>query len=173
MSYTYCPRCATALTPQVHGGQERAACPACGWVHWNNPVPVVAAIVQRGEDVVLVRSHGWPETWYGLVTGFLEAGEEVEAAVLREVKEETGLDGRLGEFIGAYSFFRRNQLILAWHVEVPADGAIQLDTSELADYRCVPITEVEPWPAGTGHALREWLRRRGIERDYRPFPPAG
>ncbi|RMG56010.1 MAG: NUDIX hydrolase, partial [Bacteroidetes bacterium] len=116
-------------------------CPQCGWVHWNNPTPVVAAIVQRGEAVVLVRSHGWPETWYGLVTGFLEAGEEVEAAVLREVKEETGLDGQLGEFIGAYSFFRRNQIILAWHVIVPAEGVIVLDTNELAGYRCVPITE--------------------------------
>src|SRR5262245_44183918 len=97
--YRYCPLCRTDLTTAEHGGLPRLACPACGFVHWRNPVPVVASIVERAGHVVLVRSHGRPETWYGLVAGFLESGETPEAAALREVVEEIGIEARLERFI--------------------------------------------------------------------------
>lgn len=166
----FCPRCATALVTEMRGGQDRRLCPdaGCGFVFWDNPAPVVAAIVEYGDEVVLVRNVGWPETWYGLVTGFLEAGETCEEAVLREVAEEVGLRARIGSFIGIYPFFRMNQLIMAWHV-VAEQTPIRIDPVEIADYRRVPITEVQPWDAGTGHALRDWLRSRGIEREPVPF----
>ncbi|MBM4396961.1 MAG: ADP-ribose pyrophosphatase, partial [Deltaproteobacteria bacterium] len=73
----FCPRCGTALAPRETGGRTYPACPAegCGFVHWGNPTPVVAAIVELDGEVVLVRNHGWPETWHGLVSGFLEREE--------------------------------------------------------------------------------------------------
>lgn len=84
-AYRYCPCCATALTPATRGDRERLTCPACDWVHWDNPTPVVAAVVERNDHVVLVQSIGWPAHFYGLVTGFLEKAESPEEAVLREV----------------------------------------------------------------------------------------
>ncbi len=169
--FRYCPRCATPLSEEERGGSLRRLCPAegCGFVHWNNPAPVVAAIVERDDHVILVRSHGWPESWYGLVTGFLEHGEMPEEAVLREVREETGLDAELGGYVGMYPFYRMNQLIIAYHVLV-GPGEIRLDETELADWRAVPIEKVRPWPRGTGTALRDWLASRGYERDYIPLP---
>ncbi|TAE61331.1 MAG: NUDIX domain-containing protein [Bacteroidetes bacterium] len=167
-TYRFCPVCATALVPAIHGGKERVGCPSCGWVFWDNPVPVVAAIVERNGHVLLVRSHGWPETWYGLVTGFLEKKESPAEAALREVEEETGLKAEMGAFIGMYPFERMNQIIMAYHVTAHA-GDITLDTEELAGYKEVPLEEVTPWAAGTGYALRDWLRSRGIEREVRPF----
>lgn len=165
----YCPQCGKALIMASHGGMDRKACPdkQCGYVHWNNPTPVVAAIVERNGHVVLVRSIGWPEGWFGLVTGFLEAGETTDEAVVREVKEEIGLDAELMEFIGVYPFFRMNQLILAYHLKAP-DGEIRLDTTELEGYKEVPIDKVMPWASGTGYALRDWLRSKGIEKE--PIP---
>ena len=50
----------------------------CGYIHYDNPTPVVAGIVELGSNVVLVRNRGWPADWYGLVTGFLERGETAE-----------------------------------------------------------------------------------------------
>lgn len=135
----------------------RRSCLACGFVHYANPTPVVAAIVEHDGCVVLARSHGWPESWFGLVTGFLEQGEEAAEGVLREVKEELGLDGELVEFVGVYSFHRMNQVILAWHVR--ASGEITVG-AELAAIKRVPIADLKPWPMGTGKAVADWLARR-------------
>ncbi len=158
-AFTYCPRCATALTEQTHGDRPRAACPAdgCGFVHWDNPVPVVAAIVEHPEGVLLVRNKGWPEKWFGLVTGFLEKGESPEEGVLREVEEELGLRAELGDFVGLYPFHQANQLVMAWHVR--ADGPVMIG-DELAAYKAVPVAKLRPWPFATGDAVRDWLARR-------------
>jgi NAD+ diphosphatase len=160
--YRYCPACAQLLVRREHGGKIRLACPddACGFVHWNNPVPVVGAIVERDGHVFLVRSLGWPETWYALVTGFLESGESPRQAVLREVAEELGLDAELERFIGAYPFEQLNQIIFVYHLRAGA-GPVRLCREELADYRIVPIEKLRPWPRGTGPALRDWLASRG------------
>jgi len=156
--FDHCPRCATALEDIIDAeGRDRRACPSCRFVHYDNPTPVLAAIVEHDGCVVLVRNKGWPESWFGLVTGFLEKNEEADEGVLREVKEELGLDAELVEFVGIYSFHRMNQVLLAWHVR--ATGEISIG-DELAAYKRVPIDAVKPWPMGTGKALADWLDRR-------------
>ena len=169
--YRYCPLCRTDLAIAEHGGRPRLACPACDFVHWRNPIPVVASIVERAGHVVLVRGHGRPVTWYGLVAGFLESGETPEAAALREVAEEIGIEARLERFIGVYPFERLNQIIFAYHV-IGADGPIRLAPDEIADYKEVPIEKVKPWPQGTGPALKDWLTSRGYDREFAPFGTA-
>ncbi len=161
--YHYCPHCRAELEPRQHGGRERLACPSCDFVYWRNPVPVVAAIVERAGCVVLVRSHGRPEHWYGLVAGFLESGEHPDDAVLREIQEELGLDVPRASFVGIYAFERLNQVIFVYHVD-GGDAPITLGADELAGYKEVPLERVRPWPQGTGPGLRDWLESRG----YRP-----
>ena len=168
--FHYCPMCRTALVTVTRGGAPRRACPApsCGFVAWNNPAPVVAAIVEHADRVVLVRSHGWPAGAFGLVAGFLESGESPEEAVLREVAEELGIETANADFLGMYPFAARNQLIFAFHIEAP-HLEITLCEEELAAYRVVPIEQLVPWSRGTGPALRDWLRTRGHERDMVEF----
>lgn len=158
--YRYCPKCAAALAPREDGGRSRPACPTdgCGFVHYDNPVPVVAAIVERDDGVILARNHGWPEKWFGLVTGFLERDESPSEGILREVKEEIGLDGELGELVGVYPFAMRNQVIIAYHVRVRGEVVLG---EELAAYKVVPVEKLRPWPMGTGDAVRDWLNRSG------------
>ncbi len=110
---------------------------------------------------MLVRSHGWPEDWYGLVTGFLESGEKPQDAILREVKEETGLNAELISFLGAYPFTQINQIILAYHL-IGEPGTIRICEDELADHREVAIEKLRPWSRGTGPAVRDWLATRGF-----------
>ncbi len=162
VQFKFCPVCADPLGEKVDpDGQVRKACSSCDFVHYENPTPVVAAIVQRGDDVVLVRSIGWPETWFGLVTGFLEREEHPEIAVVREVKEELGVDDvQLGDLIGLYSFERMNQLIIAYHVVIQEDAEITLDANELEAYKLVPVSRLKPWPFGTGEAVKHWLASR-------------
>lgn len=136
----------------------RLACSApCGHVEWGNPLPVVAALVEREDMIVLARNHAWQPGVFGLVTGFLEAGESPEAAVAREVKEELDLDASALSLIGAYPFERRNEIIIAYHVQ--AAGEIALN-EELAEFRLIAPEKLRPWDFGTGLAVRDWLERR-------------
>lgn len=157
MDAKFCLRCGGALSGRAEAGRERPVCAACGWVYYGNPTPVVAALLEHEGEIVLVQNKGWPATWYGLVTGFLESGETPEAGLLREVEEELGLSAEIVSWIGCYSFEMRNEIILAWHVR--ATGEIRVG-EELAGYKRVAPERLRPWPMGTGHAVRDWLARR-------------
>jgi len=158
--WEYCPCCGGRLEPYEDAeGYERHRCTAeeCDFIHYDNPTPVVAAIVQYGDDVTLARNVGWPEDWFGLVTGFLEKGETPEAGMKRELREELEVDAEIVGFVGHYPFEEMNQLILAYHVTIDEDPTAG---PELAEIKSVPIDDLKPWPMGTGHAVRDWLERR-------------
>jgi NAD+ diphosphatase len=151
----YCPQCGGGLTSQWLDGVDRLQCgQQCGFVHWDNPTPVVAAIVEYQGQVLLARNAQWPEGWFALITGFLEKGETPEESVIREVKEELGLAGTIISFVGNYSFTQANQLLIVFHVE--AVGTISLN-EELVDYKLQNREDVVPWEMGTGPALKDWL----------------
>lgn len=154
----YCPHCGQSLKTVEISGRERLACLAeCGYVFWDNPVPVVAGIVELGDSVILIRNKEWPEKYRGIVAGFLEKDESPESAILRELKEELGLDGEIAGFVGNYPFPLKNQVILAYHIK--AYGEIRLG-DELGAYELVPPAALRPWSLGTGPALKDWLARR-------------
>ncbi len=157
----YCLRCGNGLVEREIAGALRRACPAesCGYVFWDNPVPVVAGLVERDGLVVLARNHAWPEKMFGLVTGFMERDETPEEGVAREVQEELGLVTLSASLIGIYPFQRKNEVILAYHVV--AEGEIVLN-EELAEFRLIPPEKLRPWDFGTGLAIGDWLRRRGL-----------
>jgi len=171
--WRYCPVCATGLasvTLDEDGGPKaRLRCPACGWTHWNNPTPVLAAVIQYEDQILLARNAAWPGKMFGLITGFMEAGESPQEGITREVKEETNLDVKALSLIGVYDFQRMNQVIIAYHAV--AQGTVQL-SPELAEHRLYAYDAVKCWPAGTGYALADWLRGRGIEPRFIELPKA-
>ena len=156
----FCSSFGNSLETALLNERERLVCSVrCGYVHWDNPIPVVGAIVEYDNDtVILIQNKGWPAEWFGIVSGFLEKGESPDEAVLREVKEELGLKAEMVERLGIYSFFQRNELIIAYHVR--ATGEIIMDKEELQAYKIVPIQKLRPWPFGTGVAVKEWLEKR-------------
>ena len=157
MDYKFCPKCASELVSVEIESRQRQKCPACNFIHWDNPIPVVAAIVEHDGQVILIQNKGWPEKWFGIVAGFIEKNETPEEGVLREVREELGLDGEIVSFIGHYAFARMNQIISAYHIQ--AVGKIKLG-EELAGYKALPPEKVRPWDVGTGPALKDWLASR-------------
>ncbi len=170
--FRFCPQCAAELHPEVHGGFTRAVCrtDACGFIHWDNPTPVVAAVVEYDGGLILARNAQWPPGRFALVTGFLERNEDPAEAVVREVNEELGLRAvQPASFIGHYTFERMNQIILAYHVK--AEGDVVLN-EELAEWRYVRMDRVRYWPAATGLALRDWLREQGYDPQETELPAA-
>lgn len=169
-AFKFCPRCAKPLETIQYDGVTRNRCPdkACGFVHWNNPVPVVAAIIEYEGQILLARNAQWPEKMFGLVTGFLEANEAPDTGVLREVEEEVGLKGTIETFVGHYSFPQMNQLIIAYHVK--AEGTIRCN-EEIAETKLVPFEKLRPWPSGTGYAVRDFLAARGLKPEMQLLNP--
>jgi NAD+ diphosphatase len=160
----FCPQCAAplALKTQLEdsGPKERLRCTACDFTHWNNPTPVLAAVLEYQGQVLLAWNAAWPERRFRLITGFMEANESPSEGVAREVKEETNLDAQSVELIGVYEFMRMNQVIIAYHVQ--ATGEVKL-SGELREYKLFALDQLKYWPAGTGYALADWLRSRGHE----------
>jgi NADH pyrophosphatase NudC (nudix superfamily) len=171
----FCLSCGQPLSLSVRvedgGAKERLRCAACGWTHWNNPTPVLAAVVECGDRegrVLLARNAAWPGRMFALITGFMEAGESPEDGVAREVTEETGLEVQRMSLIGVYDFQRMNQVIIAYHAL--ARGEVRL-SPELAEYKLFAPADVRCWRAGTGYALADWLRSRGHEPQFMDLPP--
>ena len=172
--YRFCPNCAAPLqwvTQAEDGGDKsRLRCVACQWTHWNNPTPVLAAVIEctdRDGQLLLARNAAWSGRMFALITGFMEAGETPAEGIAREVAEETSLEALSTELVGVYDFERMNQVIIAYHVL--ARGEVRL-SPELAEYKLFSPADVVCWPAGTGYALAEWLRGRGFEPRFMEFP---
>jgi ADP-ribose pyrophosphatase YjhB (NUDIX family) len=167
MEFAYCPVCAAALHTRQEAGRERLACPTGHWTHWDNPLPVLAALVEIDGKIMLARNAAWPEKMYALVTGFMERGESPLQGVLRELKEETNLDALETSLIGVYDFPRKNELIIAYHVK--AAGELRL-SEELVDYKMIAPEKLRPWRAGTGQAVADWMRGRGFLFEFADAP---
>jgi NADH pyrophosphatase NudC (nudix superfamily) len=93
MNYRFCPQCATPLEwlPALEdsGMKERLRCAGCGWTHWNNPTPVLAAIIEctdRDGRVLLAKNAAWKGNMFALITGYMEAGESEQGISARSPK---------------------------------------------------------------------------------------
>ncbi len=140
VDFRFCPVCATDLVMRTDsdagadGDKARLACPEGHWTHWDNPVPVLAALVELEGRILLARNAAWGPKNFALITGFMERGETPEQGIQRELHEETGLSADAISLIGVYEFIRKNELIIAYHVQ--ASGEVRL-SPELVEYRLV------------------------------------
>jgi NAD+ diphosphatase len=170
-AYKFCPQCATALehiTSLEDGGdKERLRCVACGFTHWNNPVPVLAAVIEYNGQILLARNAAWSAKAYALITGFMEAGETPQGGIEREIAEETSLTTHSLDLIGVYDFQRMNQIIIAYHAVCSGDVKL---SPELVDYKLYDFDAIKCWPAGTGYALADWLKSRGHNPQFVDWP---
>ena len=107
---------------------------------------------------MLARGAGWPEDVFSFLTGFVEAGEAPDAAVVREVEEELGLTPESVELIGHFPLRQLNQLIIAYNVR--STGEVSL-SEELAEAKVLSPEELREFDFGplelTSHIVRTWL----------------
>ena len=100
----YCAGCAGLLEMRLAQGVRRPVCSRCGRVVYYDPKVATAMILARGERVLMVRRGTEPGLGlWSLPGGYVDRGEVVEEAAVREVWEETGLRVRVTELVGVYS----------------------------------------------------------------------
>lgn len=98
-THQFCAKCGHKSEMSMAGWQRD--CPDCGGHHFPRTDPVVIMLITYGNSVLVGRSPGWPDGMYSLLAGFMEPGETMEAAVRREVMEETGIKVGAVEYLAS------------------------------------------------------------------------
>src|SRR4051812_43668218 len=102
--FKFCPRCATPLVAREVSGALRPACPACGFINFLDPKVVVLVLIEHEGRLLLGRRNVEPQRGrWSFCSGYVDRGEQLEAAAEREVKEETNLDVQVEALLGVYS----------------------------------------------------------------------
>lgn len=129
-THRFCARCGEESRMEKSGWTR--ICGACGGQHFPRTDPVVIMLITRGNRVLMGRSPGWPEGMYSLLAGFVEPGETIEAAVRREVLEETGV--RVGEvaYLASQPWAFPASLMIGCRGEAMSDEII-IDPVEIDD----------------------------------------
>lgn len=150
-SHAFCAACG-ARSDLVQAGWQRH-CPACGTQHFPRTDPVVIMLVTRGNRLLLGRNAAWPEGMYSLLAGFVEPGETLEAAVRREVVEETGVQVGPVRMLASQPWPFPANLMLGAHGHAETE-AITLDPEELQDALWIGREELLQVFAGTHPRIR-------------------
>ncbi|MCX7816252.1 MAG: NUDIX hydrolase [Syntrophales bacterium] len=161
----YCTICGEALTKKEEDGIIRDYCLSCNRFFYDNPLPVVSAIVARKREILLVKRarHPYPRRWC-LPTGFVEAGESIEEATLRELREETGLEGHILGIVdirSTKSSYYGDLLFVTFEVE--ETGGELRGGSDTLEARYFPITRLPSIPFYANRAAVERFKREKEE----------
>jgi 8-oxo-dGTP diphosphatase len=96
----FCPRCGAPVIQAQRYGRIRPVCPSCGWIYFADPKVAVAILVQKDDQILLVRRANDPRRGlWTLPAGFVDAGEDPVQAAAREALEETGLRVQIGALL--------------------------------------------------------------------------
>lgn len=129
-THQFCGQCGTPTRPVP--GERAKGCPACDLRNYPRISPAVIVLVSRGNAMLLTRGLHFPPGFFGVLAGFVEAGESLEDAVVREIREEASIEVRNIKYFGSQPWPFPHQLMVGFTAEWSA-GEIQVDPLELAE----------------------------------------
>jgi ADP-ribose pyrophosphatase YjhB (NUDIX family) len=170
-AYRFCPRCGGALERRLlkPTEPERLVCTACGFVFYIDPKIAVGTII-RSESSRLVLVRRAIDPGYGkwvFPGGYVDRGEPLVTAAIREAREECGLDVRLDGLVNIYSYAGRAPVIVVY-------AATAIGGTTAVDEECLEAAEFDetnlPWDElafrSTREALQDYLA--GLLHPVRP-----
>lgn len=127
----FCGKCGSSMT---HKQDERAMqCTECGNVVYPRISPAVIVAIRSGDSILLASNSSIPGRRYSLIAGFVDVGETLEEAVVREVKEEVGLDVQNIRYHTSQPWPVSGSLMVGFTAEADQSHPIHVDTTELLE----------------------------------------
>ena len=159
VDYRFCPACGGALGKRSlkAGDPDRLVCGSCGFVFYLDPKVAVGTIItdDQGRLVLVKRAI---EPGYGkwvFPGGYVDRGEEITLAAVREAREEAGLDVRLDHLVNIYSYAGRAPVIIVYAATM-LSGEMAVDDEGL-EVREFDLDEI-PWDDLAFRSTREALK---------------
>lgn len=166
--YKYCPMCAEPLVERYVHDANRLVCPKCGFILFLAPKLVAVVTVMHRGKVLLGRRNIDPGLGeWSFVSGYIDRGEKVEEAAIREVKEETNLDAQLERLIGIFSGRGNPYVILAFQASIVNGDLSKLaaQPDEVSELAFFSLDEMPRLAFPTDTAILQALReQRGQDR---------
>jgi len=180
----HCLYCGGEITKKSEDGVLRDFCPCCNSYFYENPLPVVSTILESSRQILLVKRGRRPSKGlWCLPSGFAEAGESIEEAALRELKEETGIKGKIVKLLDVDSYksrFYGDLIFLTFVVE--QSGGKLCAGDDCVQARFWPVNKLPPLAFRSNKkALEAYIKSRkdywaifdSIEHtDKKTLPPA-
>ena len=150
-NHAYCGRCGGET---VQRDTERArTCPQCKRTSYPPVAPVIMILITHGRSMLLARKVGWGNTRYSALAGFVEPGETLESTVIRETREEVGVDIKNIKYFGSQPWPFPNNLMIAFTAEY-AGGDIKPDGVEIEHAAFYDADELPNLPPGISISRR-------------------
>lgn len=134
----FCPRCGARLIQRHEFGRERPVCPDCGWLFFDDPKVAAAILLERGDQVLLVRRVNEPfRGAWSLPAGFVDGGEDPARAAERECLEETGLTVRATgvlDIIAGREHPRGADFVIVYQGKILSGDVTAGDDADLAEW---------------------------------------
>jgi NAD+ diphosphatase len=127
-SHQFCGRCGTQT--QIKNNERARECPSCKQVHYPRIAPAIMALVRRGRELLLARSPHFPPGMYSALAGFVEPGETLEQTLVREVREEVGIEVANVRYFASQPWPFPHSLMIAFNADY-AGGEITPEPGEI------------------------------------------
>jgi NAD+ diphosphatase len=165
-THRFCGRCGERT--ELADGERAMRCPRCGLVSFPRLSPAMITLVTRGapgpdQEALLARGVQFTRPMYSCLAGFVEPGESLEAAVLREVHEEVAITVRDPAYFGSQPWPFPNSLMIGFTAEYES-GEIECDPSEIVDagwYRRDELPMVPPGISIARKLIDAWVADAG------------
>ena len=129
-SHQFCGRCGAGMVP---GPTELSKeCPSCGMHFYPRLSPAAIMLITGGQQMLLARSPNFPPGMYSTLAGFIEPGESIEQAIVREVREEVGVEVRNLRYFGSQPWPFPGSLMIGFTAEY-AGGELRFEDREIED----------------------------------------
>ncbi|MDC7239470.1 MAG: NAD(+) diphosphatase, partial [Spirochaetales bacterium] len=161
-THRFCGACGAEieLSETEHAGR----CPGCGELRYPVIAPAVIIRITRGDEILLAHNARFPEGFFSHVAGFVDAGENLEQAVRREVMEEVQLEVENIRYFGSQSWPMPHSLMLAFTAECPDHDAQPVPDGEEIDearwFTRETMPEIPNTGSIAGRMLADYLQNR-------------